>query len=39
MFKKLKGQADRKEGWGKLRREIGMIMDGTDGLHYVGPRS
>mmetsp|Transcript_126541 Transcript_126541/g.188849 ORF Transcript_126541/g.188849 Transcript_126541/m.188849 type:complete len:241 (+) Transcript_126541:2-724(+) len=36
MFDALKKKADRKEGYVKLEREMGMIMDGVDGLHYRG---
>ena len=32
----LKTRADTREGWVKLQREMGMIMDGVDGLHYKG---
>jgi hypothetical protein len=27
---------DKNEGWGKLQNEMGLIMDGYDGLHYKG---
>jgi len=31
-----KSAKDAKEGWGKLNNEMGLIMDGYDGLHYKG---
>uniref|UniRef100_A0A7S0E9S4 Uncharacterized protein n=1 Tax=Hanusia phi TaxID=3032 RepID=A0A7S0E9S4_9CRYP len=36
VFNELKNRANKKEGWDKLEREMGMIMDGVDGLHYMG---
>ena len=36
LYGALKNRADKKEGWVKLQREMGMIMDGVDGLHYKG---
>ncbi|EKX35311.1 hypothetical protein GUITHDRAFT_118545 [Guillardia theta CCMP2712] len=36
VFNELKNRANKKEGWDKLEREMGMIMDGVDGLHYKG---